>query len=539
MPTRLTPRTHLSGHSRLWRIEGERRVARYSCETQRAFVHSKAPDNLFTGGWGAGGKSIGLGFRAFLLSMLYPNNIGAFCRKVRADMETSSIPKLRAVVGEELWVPGVVGGQNDPDHLYFPNGSRIDFLGFDRKEKFLSADYGHIEIDECNEVTEDDWEFAAYRLRLHDVETSISGSCNPDSPAHFLYSKFEPDDGTHQIFGMPEECERCRGQGEIERWFTDDDNGQVWAELGPCTACNGQGAIAPLIAAVFVAEPEENAQNLPSHYVARKKRLTGIRRLRYYDGKWVAFAGLVYDSWQRTYIVKPEQLPAGWLRVADHHVPPASWPRYRGIDFGYTAPFVCQWWARDPEGTWWLYREIYMTQRTVRRHAETIKALEDQERAAIADAWLEREQEKYDVWEWARTRDTLTPPRPRFLGTYADTDAEDRATLEEHGYPSIPALKEKRPGIETVHELILTGKVRILADALHELDFELENATGKPPTHTVQEFGKYLWLPKAEGRAVKEDTVPDNDHGMDAMRYVLHTHAQQGEVRFLELRGDD
>jgi predicted transcriptional regulator len=40
------------------------------------------------------------------------------------------------------------------------------------------------------------------------------------------------------------------------------------------------------------------------------------------------------------------------------------------VDFGYTNPFVMQWWAEDPDGRLYLYREIYRTRRLVEDHAK-------------------------------------------------------------------------------------------------------------------------------------------------------------------------
>jgi hypothetical protein len=38
---------------------------------------------------------------------------------------------------------------------------------------------------------------------------------------------------------------------------------------------------------------------------------------------------------------------------------PPGWTMVCSIDFGFNAPFVCQWWAIDTDGSMYLYREIY------------------------------------------------------------------------------------------------------------------------------------------------------------------------------------
>jgi hypothetical protein len=38
---------------------------------------------------------------------------------------------------------------------------------------------------------------------------------------------------------------------------------------------------------------------------------------------------------------------------------------------------------------------------------------------------------------------------------------------------------------------------------------------------------------------VKEDTVPDKDHGMDAQRYGIFTHELGADLHFMDLRIPD
>lgn len=43
----------------------------------------------------------------------------------------------------------------------------------------------------------------------------------------------------------------------------------------------------------------------------------------------------------------------------------------------------------------------------------------------------------------------------------------------------------------------------------------------KKPTCTAEEIAAYIWLPVVNGRAPKEEPLKKDDHGMDAMRYVV------------------
>lgn len=228
---------------------------------------------------------------------------------------------------------------------------------------------------------------------------------------------------------------------------------------------------------VYYSRAPDNPHNPPA-YIETLNKLTGVLRLRLRDGKWAQVEGAVYPLFDPT------------IHVLDPFPIPNSWRRFRAIDFGYTNPFVCQWWALDEDDRMYLYREIYMTHRTVRLHAKQINALSG------------NEQYEYTV---------------------ADHDAEDRATLVESGIHTLPAQKEIGVGIQQVIERLRVqgdGRPRlfILRGALVELDDALEMA--KRPTHTLEEFDSYAWPQGRDGAPMKELPVKENDHGMDALRYA-------------------
>jgi PBSX family phage terminase large subunit len=222
----------------------------------------------------------------------------------------------------------------------------------------------------------------------------------------------------------------------------------------------------------------EDNPTVDEAYLNRLRRLTGARRKRLYEGIWAAQEGLVYD------------FDAAIHQVNRFDIPP-EWKRYRVIDFGFTNPFVCQWWAMDSDGRLYRYREIYRTQRTVADHAAQIRKLSDGESCAA---------------------------------TIADHDAEDRATLLAHRIPTIAAHKPIGPGIQAVQKRLERaddGKPRIffLRDSLVERDESLMEA--KKPCCTEEEFDGYLWPKGQDGKARKEAPVKEDDHGMDAMRYLV------------------
>lgn len=233
-------------------------------------------------------------------------------------------------------------------------------------------------------------------------------------------------------------------------------------------------------------------------YLARLDTLSGVRYLRYRKGLWVAAEGMIYeDSWNPAYNIV-ERFPI-----------PSEWPRYLAIDFGYTHPFVCLWAAQDSDGRLYIYRQIYKTHTLVEDHAKEIKRL---------SRWGEKGGD----------------PLPRAI--ICDHDAEDRATLNRHlGLVSMPAHKTVSDGIQAVASRLRKAgdnrpRVMILRDGLVERDRYLEE--GKHPTCLEDEPESYVWDTR-QGMKKGEQPVKENDHAMDALRYlVAHFDLRPTDVRY-------
>ncbi|MET8987748.1 phage terminase large subunit [Nonomuraea wenchangensis] len=221
-------------------------------------------------------------------------------------------------------------------------------------------------------------------------------------------------------------------------------------------------------------------------YLAKLDTLTGARYERMRWGKWVSAEGLVYETFD----------PA--VHLVDRFDVPDTWTRWWSVDFGYSNPFVWQDWAEDPDGRLYLVREIYKTKTLVEDHAKRILSLVKDQHGG----WI--------------------GPRPRAV--LCDHDAEDRATLERHlGMSTVAAKKTVSDGIQAVQtrwRAAGDGKPRLylMRDALIERDTELSDA--KKPTGTAEEVLAYVW-DNQPGKPPKETPVKQNDHGMDAMRYMV------------------
>lgn len=234
-------------------------------------------------------------------------------------------------------------------------------------------------------------------------------------------------------------------------------------------------------------------------YLAKLDALTGVRRLRLRDGIWAAAEGVIYEAFM------PD------VHVIDPFPIPADWDRWWSIDFGFVNPFVWQDWREDGDGRLYLVREIYRTKRLVEDHAKQILGI-----VAPGGTWAGR--------------------RPHAV--ICDHDAEDRATLRKHlGLPTMAAKKTVSDGIQAVQSRLKVqgdGRPRLLvvSGALVERDQELVDAS--KPACTEEEFPGYIWAVKPGGD-LKEEPLKDNDHGMDALRYMVAQRdlGARARVRFI------
>lgn len=407
----------------------------------------RRPEIVLSGPAGTG-KSRAVLEKLHAICLRWPGARGLIVRKTRASLTQSAL-----VTFEEKVLPARSPVKSGPTRAHresykYPNGSEIVVGGMDRPERVMSTEYDFIYPQEAIELTIDDWEALVTRNRNFVVPfQQVVGDANPSSPQHWLY-------------------QRCRSGLAAMLDSRHEDNPVLWDEdAGEWTP---KGVI----------------------YIASLDRLTGVRKLRLRHGKWVQAEGQVYDGFDPAIHVL-DVMPAGW----------ESWRKLRSIDFGYTNPFVCQWWAVDGDGRLYLYRELYRTGRTVKVHSGRIKELSGPE---------------------------------RHEATVADHDAEDRATLAENGIPTVPARKAITPGIQAVQERLKVagdGRPRIyfLRDALVERDDSLAEA--KLPCSTLDEIDGYVWPKGQDGKSVKEVPVDRDNHGMDAMRYMAACF-DVGHVRY-------
>jgi PBSX family phage terminase large subunit len=393
-------------------------------------------DEILMDGPARTGKTRAILEKIHLCLMKYPGARGLIGRKTRESMSESALEVYENAVLTEN-DPIAIGPKRNLRQKYnYPNGSELVIFGADKISKAMSTEYDIIGLFEGTEFSEDD---------VENLTTRLSGSkmpyhqlivdCNPGPPKHWLNR-------------------RCLA-GKMTRLLSrHEDNPRWWDMKKNCWTPEGE------------------------RYIANLDRLTGHRYLRLRKGIWAAAEGLVYENYDPN------------IHLIDRFTIPPHWRKIRVIDFGFTNPFVCLWFAIDPtDGRMYLYREIYMTRRLVQDHAKKIIELSEGE-----------------VYEC----------------TIADHDAEDRATLHNCGIQTIPAYKAITPGIEAVSNRLRAdwnGKpgLMLMRGSLVEKDTDLDDA--KKPICTEEEYDSYLYPKGDDGKPIKEEPLKLNDHGMDTTRY--------------------
>jgi phage terminase large subunit-like protein len=183
--------------------------------------------------------------------------------------------------------------------------------------------------------------------------------------------------------------------------------------------------------------------------------------------------GLVYSDFNRNvHIIAPKPIPA-------------DWPIYRGIDFGTRNPFACLWVAHDQKNnTLHVYREYVQREKTTLENGQMVYSLSQQD--ARVD-WTSADPESRDGrLTLARYCNIPTKPAPKHLGVVEGIQYVKKwLAIDSNGYAGL-----------YVHSCC---------------------------KNLLKEFRAYRW--KADQK--KDTVVKQNDHCLDALRYICMTLSRQ------------
>jgi len=211
-------------------------------------------------------------------------------------------------------------------------------------------------------------------------------------------------------------------------------------------------------------------------YEKAKRELPESIFAEQYDGKFCPAHGRVYPELESdTHVI--DVMPKGW----------EDWPKIYAIDFGYTNPFACIWIAISPDLEYYVYDELYGSK-------------------VIVEKWAPKILEKNKGH--------------RILYGVSDHDAEDRATLHEHGVRTTKACKNLPMFVGGGEHRGVRRTIQVVKALLMKRD------NGRPRLfflrkckNCIREMINYRWPESKEDRAESELPLKVDDHCPDALRY--------------------
>jgi len=296
------------------------------------------PREIIICGPGGTGKSRGVLQVIAAIADTTPNMRILLSRSSREDMTSSTL-----VEWEECFPEGhsaLRGPRREGRSIYhFDNGTEVACIGLDRSSKVFSTKWDIIYFEELTEegVKLDDWELFYRGLRgghPFNNQRLLIATCNPTHPQSWVRQRI-----------LANLCETHLTRHEDNpRWH----NGRVLP--------NG--------------EYDPNGWTDDGRaYMAGMHRLTGHRRARMLEGRWVASSGLVWDEWnEELHLVNAEiSNSPGLITVKpdwSSHPIEIQWT-FASFDWGYSDPGVMQVWGVDGSRRMWRLAEIYRTRESL------------------------------------------------------------------------------------------------------------------------------------------------------------------------------
>ena len=405
----------------------------------------------------------------------FPGMKALIVRKTQKSLTNTALAEYEESVGRPAMDAGKVkwfgGSGRRPAAYEYVNGSSINVGGMDEPDKIMSSQYGVAYVQEATELEEDHWQKLSTRMR-HPL-----GMVDPITGVNYrqLIADCNPQDGQHWLKLRVDE-------GKLPMLNTRHEENPVYFDE---------------VRNLATGELEYHLTDLGREYIEGLDALTGVQYYRLRKGLWVAAEGVIYDEWDpAVHLIKP--IDAALMD---------GWARYWSVDFGYTNPFVWQNWAENPDGVLFLTQEIYRTNTTVADHAKEIAFLTRGQRSPqqiITDHSPDGQQ---------TLRDALGVVTRGALGAQAP----------------VSAYKKVREGIEAVKMRLRRERLFLFQDTVARVDQRLKDR--HKPTSTVAELPGYIWAEQKTAGSPKDEPLKENDHGCDALRYMVAARDLVGRTR--------
>lgn len=294
-------------------------------------------DEILFGGAAGGGKSYGQLVDAMRYALQYPGSRQLLLRRTLPELENSLIRSALAMF--PTWLYHYVSSKHTG---IFANGSLLDFGYCDSERdvfRYQSAEYDVIRFDELTHFSESMYLYLMSRLRgANPYPRQMKSTTNPGGLGHdWVKRRFIDPAPPEQVIADP--------------WGT--------RKFIPARVQDNR----------FLMAGDPN-------YINRLHRLPEQERRALLEGDWDLCEGRFFSAWQRDlHICAPFEIPADWRRRC-------------AIDYGLdmlAGVFV----AEDPQGYFYVYREVYESDLIVSQAARRLLAAEQRIESVYAppDLW--------------------------------------------------------------------------------------------------------------------------------------------------------
>lgn len=292
---------------------------------QRAFHATKANEVLY-GGAAGGGKTKALIMDALFRTLTFPGTTAVVFRRTYQELEDTDIKEALSSYPKEL-----VKYNAGRHEFTLKNGSKILFRHCENEADRFN--YSGIEIqflyfDELTSFEQVIYDFLKTRLRAKKslgVVPIVRSASNPGNIGHGWVKKMFVDAGPYMSIQTQEIYSEALHKTK-----------KIRTQYIPALATEN-----PFITEDYVFELEQKPQALRDALL---------------NGDWNSFEGQVFTEFVDdpahyvdrlyTHVIEPFEIPL-W------------WPRYMSFDHGYSKPFSVGYWAVDPEGRVYRYKEWY------------------------------------------------------------------------------------------------------------------------------------------------------------------------------------
>jgi hypothetical protein len=374
-----------------------------------------------------------------------------------------TFPQLQEIIDRSHQQYPAIGGiyRSTEHRWYFPSGAKIQ-LGHMQHENdkynYQGKQYQFIGFDELTHFSKEQYLYLFSRCRssIPGLDAEMRSSTNPGGIGHTWVKERFVDVAPH---------------GDT---YIDPDTG---------------------LSRVFIpgklTDNPALMENDPG-YLARLKALPEIEQKRLIEGIWDAFEGQVFT-----------ELSARVHRIADFD-PPPEWFKWCTFDWGYAKPFCCLWFAIDPDGVIYLYREWYGCEEGKDDTGLKLGTTE------IANGIHEREREKINI----RLADPAiwsgTPEKQKY-GIKGNSIWED---LTASGLHFLKADNDRKQGKTQVHKRFEVEEI---------VDERTGEIISERPRFYATESCKHFWrtipLLREDAKNPEDVDTKQEDHIYDCVRY--------------------